>query len=215
MSKKNDYVGRVFERLSVIKDGGRDKRSNVLWLCSCICGGNTLAHAYDLRKGKIKSCGCYNRDKRANKTHGFASSGKRRSKVYSLWSSMVQRCTNPKDKNWYNYGGRGITICESWTRFEGFLADMGDKPEGLTLDRRDNNAGYDKNNCRWVTQMEQSKNTRSNVWVTIGDKTQILADWIRELHSSGAAVHYIMKKGLTHEEAIKRIFSKRQDQKDF
>lgn len=80
--------------------------------------------------------------------------------IYNIWQLMHKRCNDPKCRAYHNYGGRGITVCKRWGLFENFFADMGHRPEGRTLDRRNNNRGYSKSNCRWATAMEQSENSR-------------------------------------------------------
>lgn len=97
--------------------------------------------------------------------------GKTHSSTYQSWGCMIQRCTNKKHLNYKDYGGRGITICEKWLTFSGFYEDMGDRPEGTSLDRKDNEKGYCKDNCRWLSQKEQSNNTRANVRITFNGET--------------------------------------------
>lgn len=98
-------------------------------------------------------------DGRFKTTHGMS-----RTPLYRVWDSMVRRCTNPSHKKWRLYGGRGITICERWLKFENFYADMGETPTGLTLDRIDNTKDYEPGNCRWATYSEQNKNRRAYPW---------------------------------------------------
>lgn len=191
--KPNQLVGQVFNRLTVIADAGRNTKQNVMWLCRCECGGTAIAPAYDLRAGKVKSCGCLVREGN-NITHGHGRKGKKRNPAYSIWAAMIQRCTNPNDQNWHNYGGRGITVCDSWKTFEGFYADMGDKPDGKSLDRINNSLGYNKENCAWVLPAEQTRNKRNNVWITIGDTTQILTDWATQIGFTREALYYRVKK---------------------
>jgi hypothetical protein len=94
--------------------------------------------------------------------HGHSTRIKGDSPTYSSWTNMWTRCTNTKRDKYKNYGGRGITVCEHWKNFENFLADMGERPEGLTLDRKDNELGYFKENCRWATSEEQSLNKQKH-----------------------------------------------------
>jgi hypothetical protein len=202
--KRNNLVGERFGRLVVLDDYGTNKKQNVLWRCMCECGGFAVSTAYDLRKGRVKSCGCLLREGLATK-HGMAREGKNRSPTYNVWASMVQRCTNPKDKGYKAYGGRGITVCPKWKKFEGFFADMGECPNGLSLDRRDNDKGYKASNCYWATKAEQARNKRSTVWVNLKGKRVVVKDALRFLGYSGAAIHYQMRThGLTHQEVIEK-----------
>lgn len=191
MTIKNDLVGQVFDYLTVVADGGRDHKGNVLWLCSCQCGNNVRAHAYDLKAKKIVSCKC----KIKFTTHGKAGHGGHRSKIYSIWAAMVNRCTNPKDRSWLNYGGRGITIHESWRNFEAFYAEVGDPPFiGASLDRKENSKGYEPGNVRWITQTEQMRNTRSNKRYTIQGISKIQADWLKDVGKNTGDLKYLSEK---------------------
>lgn len=103
---------------------------------------------------------------------------------HNVWSMMKRRCLNPKDKRFSSYGGRGISVCQRWKdSFEWFLVDMGPRPSAnLTLERRDNDGNYEPGNCHWGTDDEQRRNTRRNVFVTFGEKTQTIADWAKQLN---------------------------------
>lgn len=163
-STKN-LSGQTFGRLTVLQDTGRrDDAGRVIWSCSCECGNERDAVGRDLTSGRTTSCGCKKseRAKSAATKHGGASHVQR-SPEYRSWASMVQRCTNPKYHRWDRYGGRGITVCERWRgSFEDFLADMGPRPEGTSLDRFQNPDGnYEPGNCRWATRAEQRNNRGS------------------------------------------------------
>ena len=135
--------------------------------------------------------------------HGHSPAGSP-SPTYRTWGGMVQRCTNPKTPEWKYYGGRGVTVCERWLKFENFLADMGERPEGLTLDRRKNDGGYSKDNCRWSTHSEQMQNTRQNVVIEIGGRSQCLAAWCREYKMDQQTVtNRVQRRGVTWEQALK------------
>lgn len=138
---------------------------------------------------------------RGNKTHGYTCEGKV-PKVYSVWREMRMRCQNPNHEGYADYGGRGITVCPEWDSFEQFLSDMGERPKGMTLDRRDNNKGYSKNNCRWATYKTQAQNTRRNINLTHDDCTYCIAKWAREVGISAGVIQYRIHHGWTVEQAL-------------
>lgn len=115
---------------------------------------------------------------------------------------MKGRCTDPKAPNWANYGGRGITFDPAWASFEKFLADMGEAPTGLTLDRKDNNGNYEKSNCRWATMKEQHRNKRNNHLVTMLGRTQPLSAWCEELGIPYERSRNRLRSGWSPEEAL-------------
>lgn len=108
--------------------------------------------------------------------------------TYGTWRGMLERCSNPNNRHWHIYGAKGITVCQRWQKFENFLADMGERPEGKTLDRIDNSKGYNVDNCRWATSSEQSRNTERNVWIEWDGKLKVLKDWAREMGLTDSAL---------------------------
>ncbi len=167
--------GQRFGKLIVIKRMGQDKYKHFKWLCLCDCGKKTTVVGYDLKRNQTQSCGCLKLE--CSVTHGHTS-GRRTSPTYGSWFGMIQRCTNPNNKEYHNYGKLGIEICKKWRdSFENFLEDMGERPFDCTLERKDNKKGYYPGNCKWATRKEQARNKRSNRLITHNGKTQLLIEW--------------------------------------
>ena len=122
--------------------------------------------------------------------------------TYQTWTNMIQRCTNPLAWGFKNYGGRGITVCKRWLKFENFLKDMGVRPEGKTIERINNNAGYTKSNCRWATTAEQSVNRRNNRPLTFESKTQPMSVWAKELNIRYETLAVRKHRGWSDERAL-------------
>ena len=140
----------------------------------CDCGSLTKVLASNLRSGNTKSCGCRRRSVTREKAtkHGLASK-----RIYWQWNNIMRRCYDPKFPAYKDYGGRGISVDPRWHNVESFYADVGDKPEGMSIDRVDNNANYGPGNWRWATQKEQVRNTRRNVHITHRGETKTLVEW--------------------------------------
>lgn len=178
MNKTIDLKGKTFNRLFVIERADNNENGKSRWLCECICGNIKIILSDSLKSGKTKSCGCLNKEIIFNRKNKYIMNHK---SEYRIWKSIKQRCTNPKVECYKNYGGRGITICERWLKFENFLKDIGKRPgKQYSIDRIDNNLGYYKNNCRWATKKEQQRNMRSNLMITFNNKIQCLTDWATE-----------------------------------
>lgn len=183
----NQRFGRLvaLERLEPLKSG-----DGYRWKCICDCGSICIRKTRLLRHGEsVKSCGCYISDlnkakpksrSSMNIKHGALSRGK--TKEYSIWSSMIQRCTNENHKSYKNYGAKGVTVCSEWSNsFENFLTDMGKIPtNNHTIDRINNTQGYSKDNCRWATYTEQAYNRKNNVFIEIESKKMTIPEVSRE-----------------------------------
>jgi hypothetical protein len=161
MPKLKDITGQRFGRLVALKPNGKDQSGCWWWLCICDCGKQTTVRGAVLRRNDTRSCGCSMDESKTKHGHIWRYNGKRyRSPTYISWAGMLTRCRNSKQRSYAEYGGRGIAVCERWLAFENFLADMGERPPGLTLDRIDNDGGYEPGNCRWATTKEQRANQR-------------------------------------------------------
>jgi len=174
---KNDLTGKIFGRLTVISLS--DKRgTNWYWNCVCECGNNNTVRGSHLTSDNVQSCGCLCRDnvRKANTTHGMCFTP-----THYSWSGMKTRCLNENSVSYRDYMGRGITICDRWLKFENFLEDMGERPEGTTLDRMDNDGNYCKENCTWSTVQEQNDNRSISLSLTFNDKTMTFKEWADSL----------------------------------
>ena len=176
--KPRDISGQRFHYLVALKRVGRSPASGgAIWECRCDCGNLTRVQLGALTHGHTYSCGCKRRELIAQRKirHGHCAQGTS-SPTYSIWAGMIGRCENPKDRSFPDYGGRGITVCARWRLFENFLADMGERPRGRSLDRIDNMRGYEPSNCRWATATQQANNTRSVLRVPFHGKMATLRE---------------------------------------
>lgn len=172
-NRLGDRVGRWTVIAPAAPKKLSDGRRRACWLCRCDCGAERVLNALVLALGKSLSCGCL----RGKHRH---TAGGRPSPTYISWASMMDRCHYPKHWAFARYGARGISVCERWRVFEGFLADMGERPKGRTLDRYPNRDGnYEPGNCRWATPSQQSENRANTVWFEIDGVRRTTAQWAR------------------------------------
>lgn len=185
--------GLRFGRLLVIERVGKK------WRCVCDCGAESFALSHLLRKGKKRSCGCLRRET-TSKTH--SKHGKCDSSIYSRWHHMIRRCTDSSHRTFKHYGGRGIKVCERWRTFENFYADMGDPPDGLTLERKDVNGDYCPENCVWASQKTQTRNQRRTLMANINGEKKSVRDWCDMLGLNSGSVTSRIQRGWSAEKAI-------------
>lgn len=201
-------VGVDFGRLTVVRSAesrtypcGQKRRQ---WQCRCVCGNITTVAHDQLLTGGTKSCGCLSVEMSIKRftTHGSARHGKR-SRAYQSWAAMKKRCFNPEDAAYPDYGGRGITVCERWIHsFADFLTDMGERPEGRSIERKNNSLGYCKENCVWATPIEQGNNKRNSRVFEHDGKRQTLSQWSRESGIMESRIHRRVGSGWTFADAI-------------
>jgi hypothetical protein len=197
MRRTIDLVGRRFGIWTVESRAPSHRTS---WICRCDCGTCAVVRDDSLKRGGSISCGCL--------TRTIPPDGKRRhrktgSKEHFVWLSMIRRCTNPRQRSYERYGGRGIRVCDRWRRsFEAFLSDMGHCPPGLTLERMDNEKGYQPDNCRWATWIDQANNTRASRIIEFGGRRQTVTQWAREIGIKPRTLHRRITRGMSIERAL-------------
>lgn len=175
MPKKRELAGRIFGRLTVLSENGRDARGAVLWRCVCACGRGTVVRSSSLIQSRTRSCGCGIGIAVRTRliTHGGSKTA-----LYLRWRAMKDRCERPRNAEYRNYGGRGIRVCGRWQTFENFRSDMGATfQEALEIDRRDNEGNYEPSNCLWVSHTTNSRNKRTNHYLTINGVSKTLIEW--------------------------------------
>lgn len=194
MRKRKNLIGQSFGRLTVIAEGktreSDNKRKRYYWLCQCSCGSQPKEiNQNSLLSGEIISCGCYHSEH--NHEYGFKH-GMSHTRIYTIWSGMIQRCCNPNAKNYPRYGGRGVTVCEEWKEFKKFYewSKISGYSDNLTIERLDNNGNYCPENCTWITKQKQMRNTRRNHYIKCNDEELTLTEWARKFDMNVETLRY-------------------------
>ena len=169
-----ELAGQRFGRLLALERVKRPGKPDWFWICECVCGRRVTRRGSALRRGDAVSCGCARAI--TNTTHGLTRVGNIVPE-YKAWRAMLRRCHNQHHRQYADYGGRGIRVCERWHEFHNFVADMGPRPSAKhSIDRIDNDRGYEPGNCRWATSAQQMRNQRYNRWLIVRGQRMILAD---------------------------------------
>lgn len=205
-----DLTGKVFGRLTVIKREPPGEHGHAKWKCQCRCGNVPIKTGTDLFHGHTQSCGCLKRETSAlnlptpekcrqnSTTHGMS-----KTPIWRIWQAMISRCYCQSDTAYRSYGARGITVCSRWREsFENFYCDMGPRPDGLTIERKNNHKGYTPDNCKWATHKEQCRNRRSNRRLTLGGITRLLIEWAEETGIPMKHIHKRLDRGWTVKRAL-------------
>lgn len=207
--EKEDLIGKKINKWIIISKA-KNRNGKSYYLCRCECGKEKEVNLQNLKRNLSKSCGCLRNKETAirNTTHNLTGIPE-----HGVWFGIKARCLNPKNSRYNRYGGRGITICDEWKdSFEQFYADMGPRPSNKhSIERRNNDLGYNKDNCYWVTNDVQSRNRINNINITWNGKTQCLLDWTKELfpNNSYSLLEYRLKKGWNIEKILTTPAQKR------
>ncbi len=201
ISRAIDMTGKKYSSITAIRPSGVSASRDIKWLFLCDCGVEFEANGYHARTGKITTCPkcASERSRVSTLKHGLTGTVE-----FSTWTEIKTRCYNKKRPEYKNYGGRGIKVCERWLEsFENFLLDMGPRPDGMSIDRKDNDGDYSPENCQWSTRTDQANNKRNNHKITIDGITKNRAEWAKEYGISSSAILLRERSGLSGRDLIK------------
>lgn len=205
----DNLVGMVFGRWTVLcQSKNRSYNGNVKWMCRCQCGTEKEVAGDFLKRHRSTSCGCYQREQmRWNNLHGVSHTPE-----HIAWMSMLYRCENPNDASYKHYGGRGISVCDEWHDIKNFIADMGCKPPGTSLDRIDVNSNYNKHNCRWATSKEQQNNKRNTIFLTLNGASKTISEWSEITGICRSTIDGRLRRGWSHVDILNTPIHAREGQ---
>lgn len=215
LKTNKNLIGKKIGRLLVLSFSHKDSQGLYCYNCVCDCGNHVVRNVsyFTSKKTPHKSCGCWRKELTKEKTfkHGMSLTA-----THRVWAGIKARCTNKNDKYYPRYGGRGIKVCDRWLHsFENFYADMGEKPEKMSLDRIDNNGNYCPENCRWATVKTQNNNRRTNIYITYRGKTMTLKQWCEKYDMIYANVQNAWYSGHKNMGYLIRTFKNRQKKKEY
>jgi hypothetical protein len=195
MAKFKDLTGQTFNRLTVIRLFGKNKHGQFTWECKCACGSDKLVYPTSggLNSGNSKSCGCLQKEAVIQHNKDLSTHNKTHTRLYNIWHGMKLRCSNKKSKDYKNYGGRGITVCDEWINdFKVFYdwAINNGYSDDLSIDRTNVFGNYEPENCRWATNKVQFNNKRVNRYLTIDGVTKTVVEWAEEYNIGSKTLLY-------------------------
>jgi len=199
-------IGKKYGMRTVLSEEGLDKNGAILYLCKCECGKEKIVNGSSIRKSL--SCGCKNYHPSIHKLSG--------TRIYRIWCGILKRCFDKKSPGYKYYGARGIGVSEKWKSFPNFFNDMGHPPFGCSVERKNNNEGYSKDNCKWATIKEQNNNKRNIRKITYQGITMNMTEWANHIGTSPPALHHrIVKLGIPIELALSIPFTRSNSAKKF
>lgn len=203
-----DLKGQKYGRLTALKMVERNSSNKVQWLCKCDCGNLVKVTTGHLRSGHTKSCGCYNIESSISTNISHGGKGTR---LYNIWCDMKKRCNNPNSKHYDRYGGRGITVCPEWIKFESFRdwSMNNGYADNLTIDRIDNDGNYEPSNCRWATRKVQNNNTSKCHIITVDGISKNISQWAEYLGINRTQIDSAYKHGVDLEEYIRNLMKQK------
>lgn len=220
MSKVHDLTGQRFGRLLVVERNGSNKNGRAMWKCKCDCGSEVTILGNMLLNQQATSCGCLRKELAKEAIARISTKhGGKKDRLYNIWTGMKKRCYSQSNRSYYNYGARGITVCDEWLHdyqafkdwaYENGYKDDADKYE-CSLDRIDSNKNYSPDNCRWANALQQANNRRDNVTIKLGEDIHTIPEWsritgisesaLRGRVSSGWPAEKILSQPVRHHEA--------------
>ncbi len=204
-SRVKDIRGMKFGRMTPIKFLSKGGNNGSSWLFRCDCGKETISRASSVVSGSIRSCGCITLERLTK--HGHYGTP-----TYGSWMAMKSRCNRPDHMAYHRYGGRGITVCEEWnspTGFTAFLADMGERPRGTTIDRINNDLGYSKENCRWATPSQQRLNCEDTRFISWNGTKRQINEWVAITGIKASTIRERIKRGWPIDDVFTRPSTKK------